>query len=138
MTGPAFVDAEQAAHDWINTLATLVGPGNPLPQGAHYRRLRSPAAGPYLLLERVAGSDDPSEYPGDLAYLSGQVYATTKEAAARAAVAYANSLRTLNGRPQAMTGATCLVVDQINGPRWTPDRDEPRYLVDARFSLTPA
>ncbi len=139
MAAPAFVDAEHAVHDWINSLtATLVGAGMPLPLGCHYRRLRSPAQGPYMVLERVAGTDDPSEYPADQPILSGHVYAGTKEAAARAAVAYANTLRTLSGRPQPMTGALCIVADQINGPHWIPDGDEPRYLVDARFTLTPA
>lgn len=138
MAAPAYVDSERAVHDWINTLTSLVGPGMPIPLGCHYRRLRAPAQGTYLVLEQVAGTDDPSEYPGSLPVLSGHVYAGTKETAAKGAVAYANALRRLDGRPQPMTGALCVVVDQIQGPRWLPDGDEPRFVVDARFSLTPA
>lgn len=143
MTLAAFVDAEAVIRAWINTrTVTLVGQGNPLPYGCHLNRLRSPQAGAYAVLERIGGFDDPGDAPIDTARVSFQVYASTKQAAAVAATALANELRTgLDGSQQALAvdGATrrLLTVDAITGPSFYPDGDEDRYVVDALVLLTP-
>jgi len=133
----AFVDAERAVADWVNSLTdTLVGVDNPLAKGAHLHELRGAASSCYAWLSLVGGSPTVSpENPDHRARISASVYGTTKEAATAAALAYANALLTLDGRPQPMTGATCLVVDpdSISGPLWLPDRAGPRLLVDADF-----
>ncbi len=143
MTLPAFVDAEAVIRAWINTrTATLVGAGLPLPLGCHLNRLRSPQAGAYCLLERIGGYDDRGDAPIDTARVSFQVYASTKQAAALAATALANELRTaLDGSqtPVVVDGATrrILAVDSITGPSFYPDGDEDRYVVDALILVTP-
>lgn len=139
---PAFVDVEAVLRAWLNSRSALVGPGNPLPLGCHLNRLRSPDRGAYALLERLGGFDDPGEAPIDHARVSIQVYASTKQAAAVAATAVANELRTyLDGTPRAVTvdGATRYLrgVESITGPSNYPDGDEDRYVVDALILVTP-
>ncbi|MFD6565391.1 hypothetical protein [Micromonospora profundi] len=133
----AFVDAERAAADWINSLTgSLVGVGNPLAKGAFLHEMRGAASACYALLSVIGGSPTISpENPDHRARISASIYGTTKEAATTAALAYANALLTLDGRPQPMTGAVCLVVDpdSISGPLWSPDRGGPRLIVDADF-----
>lgn len=133
----AFVDAEAALQQWINSLtSTLVGPGNPLPLGAHLRRLRSPLKA-YVMVSRIGGYDDPGEMPVDNARMTGMVYAGTKEAAGKAAFAYANALRGLQGKPVTTDAGTILSVVSITGPLYSVDGDEERYLVDAVIALRP-
>lgn len=143
MTLAAFVDAESVVRAWLNSrTGTLVGVGNPLPLGVHLRALRSPDRGAYAIMERIGGFDDRGDAPIDTARLSFQVYASTKEAAAIAATALANELRTgLDGtqRTVVVDGATrrILGVDSITGPSFYPDGDEARYVVDALILVTP-
>jgi len=130
-----FVDAVAALRDWLNSLTTtLVGEGHPLAKGAHLHELRGAATTCYALLSVVgSGTALGAENPDHRARVSASVYGPNQEAATTAAVAYANALLALDGRPVAMTGATCLVVDadSITGPLWSPDRTGPRLLVDA-------
>jgi hypothetical protein len=134
-----FVDAVGALKDWINGLtATLVGAGKPLPMGAHLHELRGGATACYALLSVIgSGTANGAENPDHRARISASVYGPTMESATLAAVGYAEALLALDGRPTAMTGATCLVcdVDSITGPLWSPDRVGPRLLVDADFLL---
>lgn len=137
-----FVDAERAVADWVNSLTdTLVGVGKPVAKGAHLHELRGAASSCYALLSLVGASPSVSpENPDHRARISASIYGTTKEAATTAALAYADALITLDGRPQPMTGAVCLVVDpdSISGPLWLPDLAGPRLLVDADFYLRAA
>lgn len=134
----AFVDAEAVLQQWVNSqTTTLVGPGNPVALGAHLRRLRSPGKGAYVHLSRIGGYDDTSEMPVDNARMTGSVYAGTKEAAGKAAFAYANALRGLQGKPVTVDAGTILNVVQITGPLYAPDGDEERYLVDAIVAMRP-
>lgn len=135
------VDAEGAVREWINSLTeNLVGPGNPLQLGAHFERLRSPARGSYALLYRIGGGDAlTAEHPYDQARISATIYGATKASACAAAVAYANAVKAVNGRPVVMGDAVCQVVDNVAGPQ-ALDRDgsgatEYRYLVDCDFFL---
>lgn len=152
MTLPAFVDAEAVVRAWLNSRTQLVGAGKPLRHGVHLTRLRSPQAGAYALLERLGGYDDRGDSPIDYARVSFQVYASQKEAAARAATALANELRTgLDGTPQRVDLRTAEQVTQgfppatrtiigcasITGPSNYPDGEEPRYVVDALVLITP-
>ncbi len=134
-----FVDAVGALKDWVNTLtAALVGEGRPLAKGAHLHELRGAATACYALLSVVgSGTAAGAENPDHRARISASVHGPTEEAATLAAVGYAEALLALDGRPTAMTGATCLVcdVDSITGPLWSPDRAGPRLLVDADFLL---
>lgn len=140
---PAFVDAEAVVRAWINSrTTTLVGQGKPLPLGCHLQLLRSPMSGAYAVLERIGGFDDDGEAPIDHARVSFQVRASTKQAAAAAATAVANELRTyLDGTPWPVVvdGATRYVrgVESITGPSFYPDGDEDRYIVDALILVTP-
>ena len=134
----AFIDAEAAVKQWVNELCpTLVGPGNPMPLGAHLRRMRSPLKGAYVLLSRIGGYDDTGEMNIDNARMSGSVYGVTKEAAGKAAAAYANALRSLEGKPVRTDAGTICAVVQITGPLFSKDGDEDRYLVDAVIAMRP-
>lgn len=138
-----FVDAEAAAAAWINSLTdTLVGVNNPLTKGAHLHALRGAAVAPYALLSLLPGSTAfGAENPDHRARISASVYGPTKESATRAALAYADALLTLDGRPQSMgVAAVGLVVDpdSITGPYWSPDQAGPRLICDADFYLRPA
>lgn len=138
----AFVDAEAALASYINSLtASLVGEGKPLTKGAHLHELRGAATVCYALLSVISGGATlGAENPDHRARISAQIYGPNKESATLAAVGYANALADLDGRPVAMTGATCLVVDpdSISGPLWSPDRILPRLLVDADLYLRAA
>jgi predicted Na+-dependent transporter len=135
-----FTDAEGAVMRWVNAQTTdLVGVGHPLPKGAHVNRLRGAAAACYAWLSQVGGSTSFGvENADQRARISAQIYGPTKEAAAAAAVAYANAVAALGGAPAAVPGAVLLAADNVTGPLWAPDFDEPRYLVDADFYLRPA
>lgn len=142
MTLAAFTDAEAAIRVWLNGRSNLVGQGNPLPLGVHLNALRSTQGGAYALCERIGGYDDPGDAPVDTARIAFNVYASTKQAAAIAATALANELRTgLDGTQQTVVvdGATrrLLGCDSITGPSFYPDGDEDRYVVDALILVTP-
>ncbi len=139
----AYVDAEGAVADWVNSLTgTLVGEGQPLMKGAFLHELRGAASSCYALLSIIGGSPVLSaEDPDMRARISASIYGPTKEAATLAAVAYANHVLACDGRPTPMgAAATCLVVDpdSLTGPLWSPDGAGPRLLVDADFYLRAA
>lgn len=133
------LDCEGIVRDWINTRDELVGPGKPLVRGAHLKRLRSP--GIYALILTVGTPADlTAETPVGRARISATIYASTKQAAANAAVAYANLLESVNGAPVTAGDYKILMVDNISGPIPIDDqlttREEFRYLVDADFWIT--
>lgn len=134
-----FLDVEGAIRTWVNAqTGTLVGPGHPLPLGAHVGfGLRSPARGCYLLLARVGGGPDPGETNVDQARLSGSVYGMKKLPTALAAAAYANLLVSVTA-PVLLAGGRLMAVTDVSGPLYLPDGDEERYLVDAVFHIQPS
>lgn len=138
-----FVDAEGLVADWVNRQSSLVGEGRPLAKGAHLQsRLTGALTVCYALLEQVgSGRALGAENADQVARISAQIYGPTKEAAARAAAAYADALVTnLVGKAWSCPIGTILFIDDdsIAGPTWTPDVDEPRYLVDCDFYVRPA
>jgi hypothetical protein len=126
--------------DWVNAQAALVGTGHPLELGAHFKRLRSPFRGSYLLLSRVGGGPEGiEEINVDRARISGSIYGTTKNTAAIAAVAYANALVVAATTPQIpVTGGRLATVTDVTGPLYLIDGDEERYIVDAVFHVQPS
>lgn len=141
MTTATFVDAEGAVRDWINSVSGLTGQGNPISLGAHLKLLRSPAAGSYVRLLLLTSSPElTAENPVGRARISGTVYGGTKEAASKAATAYANALASLNGVRTPMGNVICLVADNIVGPQaindQETDKNQYRYLVDADLYFT--
>lgn len=142
MIARTYVDALGAMRTWINSrTTTLVGPGNPLWSGAH---LKKPGGGEptiYAFLEEQFStrSLDSGENPDMMAALSAQVYGGTREAATTAAVALAEELSTqLEGRETAVDGALIYAVDDIQGPAWVPDGDQPRLLLNWTVRVRPA
>lgn len=133
-----FVDVEGAVRNWVNRQTlTLVGPGLPLPLGAHLKRLRSPFRGSYALLSRVGGGPDPaSDVNVDGARVSAAVYGVTRRAAAQAAAAYGNLLTSVLA-PVQVDGGTLYAVTDVTGPLYLLDVDEERYVVDAVFHIQP-
>lgn len=133
------LDVEGIVKNWINTRSDLVGPSKPLARGAFLKRLRS--QGVYAHILSVGTPVDlTAETPIARARISATVYASTKKAAADAAVAYASVLESLNGSPEKAGDYKILVVDNISGPLPIDDqlttREEFRYLVDADFWIT--
>lgn len=135
-----FVDAEESVRSWINSLtSTLVGEGKPLTKGAHLHELRGAANVCYAQLQLTGGSAAlGAENSDHRATISALIYGPTREAAALAAVAYAEAVNGLDGRSTAAGSATCLVADNISGPAYAPDGALPRYLVSAEFYLRAA
>lgn len=137
----AFVDAEQVVRTWVNAQTTsLVGKGKPLESGAWLSAPRSPNA-THVVLSRIGGGDDAGGLAIDEARVSGSIYGATREAAAKAATAYANALRALEGTKIVVSvggsNVTMLVADSITGPLYSPDNKLARYVVDATVLLTP-
>jgi hypothetical protein len=135
-----FLDVEGAIKGWVNAqTATLVGPGHPIPLGAHVGTgLRSPARGCYLLLTRVGGGPDPGEANVDQARLSSAVYGMKKLPTALAAAAYANLLVSVTAPVPLLPSGRLMAVTDVSGPLYIPDGDEERYLVDAVFHIQPS
>jgi hypothetical protein len=128
----ATVDAERAVKDWINGQDDLSGPGRPLVKGATLARLQGALSTTYALVTRTGGGAAfGAEAPHWRAAMMAQVYGPSKETAGRAADALAVALVTrLAGAPAVLPGVgTIMVVDNLTGPTWTPDFDEPRYTV---------
>lgn len=136
------VDAEGIVKDWINSRSDLVGPGKPLTRGAHLKNLRSQGVYAYLITVGTPG-DLTAETPIGRARISATIYASTKKAAADAAVAYATVLEGVNGVPEPAHDEgnhKILIVDNMSGPLPIDDqlttREEFRYLVDADFWIS--
>jgi hypothetical protein len=134
------VDAEGVLASWLNSLTmTLVGATHPF-RGFFFEGQRSPGSGTYGWLTRIAGVDAWSvEAPADMARMSCSIFSTTKKAAADAAVAYANTLRTLSV-VQPVIGTTRIrLAGNLSGPLWIPNvaKNAPQYLVDADVYFTP-
>lgn len=132
-----YVDAGGAIKEWVNSLSELVGSGHPMPLGASLTQRSGAASVAYAyLVELPATVWGGTEHPSMLARVSAQVYGPTKEAASDAAVAYAEAVMTLmQGRRVTLptSGVTLAGADNIDGPQWFPDGEEPRYIVDADF-----
>lgn len=135
----AFVDDEACAAEWVNASSIAGGNGGPVVKGAHLQRLRTAAAGSFIVLSSLGGTDGTGDVNIHLARVSAGVYGASKADAKTAAVAYANLLRTADGLPAVLTGGRLYAVEDINGPLWVPDGPigEPRYVVDATFVFQP-
>jgi hypothetical protein len=137
---PGYLASVGIIRDWLNSLDTLVGPGNPIALGAHRRHPRSPGQGAYVLISRIGRAADlVAEDLLDSPRISGSIYAGTDEAAELAAIAYANAVIALSGAPAVMGDTACLVADDVVGPLLVDnhdnDREQWQYLVDASFYL---
>jgi hypothetical protein len=132
-----YADPLTAIIEWVNR-SPIVGRGKPLAGGASDERRRSPGQGAYVYLTWIATARDGSDGDLTLPVLSGSVYGMDERNARKAAVAYAQLIARLDGDPITSGGALVLCADQVTGPSWIPDGREPRYLVDATFSITPA
>jgi len=116
------VPVETALRAWINArTSTLVGPGNPLSNGAFLRDQRSPADGAYAMVERSAES--PATVVAEdgwftNARLNCMVMAGTQQSAEAAAAALRSAFETLTGMPEwcGATGIRVLVADNHLGP----------------------
>lgn len=131
-----FVDSEQVAKDWVNSLTGLVGVGNPLVKGA----LLNPPHGDNISWAEIqvtgGGSALSAENPDMRAFVSWLVFGRTREAAARAATALANELEALKGaRSPDLDGGTVLVADNVTAPSWSPDGPVARYLISCEMYL---
>jgi hypothetical protein len=136
VTAPAFVDDEGLVAQWVNASAIVGSNGGVLTKGAHLQKLRTGAAGSYIVLSSLGGDDGDREPNLFYARVSAGVYGPNKADAKTAALAYANLLRTPSA-PTPLTGARLLAVEGIDGPTWVPDGAEPRYVVDADFVFQP-
>lgn len=134
-----YVDGGGAVRDWINGLTgTLVGAGKPLWLGAVLKYRGGGADKCYGLVVELPGYLwAGAEAPSFGQRISLQVFGPTKEAAALAALAYGDALIPLvTGVPVMLTsGVTILAADNVDGPTWVPDGDEPRYVIDADFAF---
>jgi hypothetical protein len=131
-----YLDAAGAVRDWVNAQAALVGVGNPLQLGASLKQREGAASACYgLIVELPAYLWGGAEQPSHGQRISMQIYGPTKEAAALAAVAYGNALMPLLQGVRSVTpqGVLIVGVDNVDGPTWIPDGDEPRYVVDCDF-----
>lgn len=128
---PAVVDAERAIKEWINQQADLSGPGKLLAKGATLARLQGALTATYALVSHTGGGTAfGAESPDWRAAMTVQVYGPSKETASRAADALAVTLVTrLAGKPADVPGGRIIVVDNLSGPLWSPDFDEPRYTL---------
>jgi hypothetical protein len=137
-----YVKALAVAKAWINSrTGTLVGPGAPVPQGAHLTHLDT-VASTYLFLTLPTGSVQAfgAEDPDMAAPIAAQCYGPTDEACDEGAKAYAEELKTELGgvqTPVPEAGALILVVDNIRGPYSLPDGTLPRWIVDADWFMRP-
>jgi hypothetical protein len=126
---------EGAVRAW-SMVAGFAGPGKPLTNGLHLSVRESPAQGTFGVLTRAGGTDEPGGMPFDTPRLSASIWGPNKAATAAAAVAYANALRGLAASPVTVTTAGGQQIRLNMAGEVTvvesPDRDRPRYVVDAR------
>jgi hypothetical protein len=137
VTAPAFVDNEARVAEWVNASAIAGSQGGVVVKGAHLQKLRTGAAGSFIVLSSLGGDDGDGEPNLYYARVSAGVYGPSKANAMTAAVAYLNLLRTV-AAPVVLTGARLYAVEGIDGPLWAPDGAEPRYIVDADFIFQPS
>jgi hypothetical protein len=123
-------DAEEAIRAWVNSNPALVpqngdpDSGLPISRGAYLRSQRSPADGPYLVIERAmpGGAEPPGvcEPAPELgtARIIARTYAGTEQASEAAATAYYNAVASAVGDPQPCgdTGTWVLSHDSLAGP----------------------
>ena len=133
------LDVEGIVTDWINSRADLVGNGKPIKRGAHLKRLRS--EGTYIQIMAIGTPASlTAESPTARARISGTLYASTKQAACNAAVAYVTVLEKLQGAVERAGDYKILIVDNITGPLPLDDqlttREEFRYQVDADYYVS--
>lgn len=134
-----FIDGLAAVKLWVNSqTATLVGPGNPLPLGAVLKQggVQGAADSTYgFIFELPASTWGGAENASMRSRISMQIYGPTKESACDGAIAYADAVQSLiNGARVTLSGGvTLLGADDLVGPSWLPDGDEPRYVVDADY-----
>lgn len=133
----AFVDDEAAVAEFVNASSIAGSNGGGVVKGAHLQKLRTAAAGSFLVVSSLAGTDGDGDVNIHLARVSTAAYGSSKADAKVAAVAYANLLRTADGLPVALPSARLYAVEDITGPTWVPDGAEPRYVVDATFVFQP-
>lgn len=131
------VDAARCAREWINSVTGLVGVGLPLGIGAVFRNREGAATVPYVfLVETSADVWGGSEHPSMRGTISHQIYGPTRESASDGAVALAQALIDLSQGHRAVlpvSGATIVGADNVDGPMWLPDGEEPRYVVEADY-----
>lgn len=134
------VDAEGCLRTWLNTLtSSLVGVGQPVAGGFFLEPQRSPSKGVYGVISRLAGTEGLGvEAAADMARISVSFFApgqASRQAAAAAAVAYANIMRGVSTvQPQLpVFDAVIRLADNIAGPTFVPNINKalPQYLVDA-------
>ena len=141
------IAAEIAIRAWVTGKLNLVGPGNPLANGAFTRTQRSPASGCYAVLARTTGTNrdvvaEPA--PGlTSAMIAFTVYGGTAETAEIAASALATEIEKLAGCPEpAGPGVNVLVASGLTGPTsvpWAPDAGEQfAFNLSAEFLLAAA
>jgi hypothetical protein len=132
-----YLDAGGAVKEWVNTVSGLTGASNPIPLGASLKQREGAANAAYgYIVELPATTWGGAEHQSLSARIELQIYGPTKEAAATAAVAYCEALMTLVHGQRAIlpeSGATLVGADNVEGPQWFPDNEEPRYIVDADF-----
>lgn len=136
MTAPAFCDDEALVAEWVNGSPIAGSNGGPVVKGAHLQKLRTGAAGSFLVISSLGGPDD-DDVNIFLARVSAAAYGASKADAKATAVAYANLLRS-QAAPVRLSGATLYAVEDVDGPTWVPDGAEPRYIVDATFVFQPS
>lgn len=136
--------AQIALRAWVNARSDLVGEGNPIPQGAFVREIRSPADGAYVVLARQSeGVTNVTAEPGgpSIARIQSIVYAGTVEVAENAAGALRAAYESLSGCPELCgdTGVKVLVADNYLGPFAIPPAPDAgevyAFQVNADFVL---
>jgi hypothetical protein len=135
-----FVDSTGILKTWLNTqTTTLVGPGKPLPLGAHLKQLRSPGRGAYVLLSRVGGDDNwTAESVASRVRISSSIFGWTEEATDSAANAYANTILQIKALKPVVSSVKLQNVDSMSGPLLMPDNGEGvHHLFDFDLYLIP-
>jgi hypothetical protein len=140
------IQATAAVRAWVNGKTNdLVGPGNPLANGAFLLPQRSPDSGAYAVLMRLA-SPRPDAVAEDADPLNARVgalvYHGDYELSELAAAALADAWNNLNGNPERCpgTGVTILVADNVTLPLYVPQPPDTGetycFQVTADFMLT--
>lgn len=131
---------------WTNSMAALVGVGQPLANGCFLQPPpRSPASGPWALVSRIGGGSPlvAEDTAVTTARMQWDVYCNDEVACEAAAAGIAAAVENLNGSPVPTgTGLLILVSDNLAGPVYVPqpaDASEPYlFQVQADLVLAPA